>query len=50
MIWFIQLKIWLQSVDFYFFIKTTLFWFFLKKNDPDDPVKTQNLDLGPNRV
>jgi hypothetical protein len=29
----------LQHVDFcFFFTKSTLFWFFLKKNDPGNPV------------
>jgi hypothetical protein len=36
-----------------FFTKTMSFWFFLKKKSwpgrPDDPVKTQNLSLGPDQ-
>jgi hypothetical protein len=33
----------------FFFIKTTSFWF-EKKIDPDDPVKTRDLSLGPGRA
>jgi hypothetical protein len=39
---------------FFFFTKTTSFWFFLKIKNwfrrPSDPVKTQNPDLRPGRV
>ena len=38
----------LQPVDFFFFTKTTSFWF--KKIDPGDPVKTLNPGLGLGRV
>jgi hypothetical protein len=38
-------KTWLQPVDFFFFTKTTSFWFFKKIKNwfrrPSDPVKTR---------
>jgi hypothetical protein len=46
----IQSKIWLYFINFCLFIKTMSFWFFLKKIDPNNLIKTRNLNLELNRL